>query len=292
MRTLYGAFETGLKAPTGRVYRHEIPGGQLSNLRQQADAVGLAGRFEEVERRTSAPTACSATSSRSRRRARSSATSRCSPSRPAIDFDELERRPGSFDLPDSVIDFLRGGIGTPPGGFPQPFTELALAGRAAAAATARSSTAALAERLQQPGMARRAALAEILFPGPASDFAAARDQFGDVSLIPTPAFFRGLREDEELAIDLAPGVRLLFELEAIGEPDKRGMRTVLVRVNGQLRPVEVRDRSVKATGAQIERADPSQPGPRAGAGDRDRVPARHRRRHASPRATRSRRLRR
>ena len=81
-----------------------------------------------------------------------------------------------------------------------------------------------------------------------------------MSLIPTPAFFRGLREDEELAIDLAPGVRLLFELEAIGEPDKRGMRTVLVRVNGQLRPVEVRDHSVKAAGAQIERADPKRRG--------------------------------
>ena len=63
-----------------------------------------------------------------------------------------------------------------------------------------------------------------------------------------------------MAIDLAPGVRLLYELEAIGEPDKRGMRTVLVRVNGQLRPVEVRDRSVKAAGVQIERADPKRPG--------------------------------
>jgi pyruvate carboxylase len=259
VRTLYGAFETGLKAPTGRVYRHEIPGGQLSNLRQQADAVGLAGRFEEVEK------------AYERANRLLGHVVKVTPSSKVvgdlalfavsagIDFDELERRPGSFDLPDSVIDFLRGGIGTPPGGFPQPFTELALAGRHAQAAPA-PLEASLAARLEQPGGPRRGALAEILFPGPAADFATARAQFGDVSLIPTPAFFRGLREDEELAIDLAPGVRLLFELEAIGEPDKRGMRTVLVRVNGQLRPVEVRDHSVKAAGAQIERADPKRPG--------------------------------
>ena len=259
VRGLYGAFETGLKAPTGRVYRHEIPGGQLSNLRQQADAVGLAGRFEEIER------------AYERANRLLGHVVKVTPSSKVIgdlalfavsagiDFDELERRPASFDLPDSVIDFLRGGIGTPPGGFPQPFTDLALAGRPAAPPPLELD-ASLAERLQQPGAARRGALSEILFPGPAADFATARSQFGDVSLIPTPAFFRGLHEDEELAIDLAPGVRLLYELEAIGEPDKRGMRTVLVRVNGQLRPVEVRDHAVKAAGAPIERADPSRAG--------------------------------
>ena len=147
MRTLYGAFETGLKAPTGRVYRHEIPGGQLSNLRQQADAVGLAGRFEEIEK------------AYERANRLLGHVVKVTPSSKVvgdlalfavsagIDFDELERRPGSFDLPDSVIDFLRGGIGTPPGGFPQPFTELALAGRPAPAAPAELE-ASLAERLR------------------------------------------------------------------------------------------------------------------------------------------------
>jgi pyruvate carboxylase len=100
----------------------------------------------------------------------------------------------------------------------------------------------------------------VLFPGPAREFAAAREQYGDVSLIPTPEFFRGLREEEELAIELRPGVTLLYELEAIGEADARGMRTVLVRVNGQMRPVEIRDRSIEAAGEQIERADPTVPG--------------------------------
>ena len=259
LRTLYAAFETGLKAPTGRVYRHEIPGGQLSNLRQQANAVGLAGRFEEVELAYERANRLLGNIVKVTPSSKVVGDLALFAVAAGIDFDALERAPGSFDLPDSVIDFLRGGIGTPPAGFPQPFTEQALAGRAPASPPARIE-GALAEQLQAPGKPRRAALAEILFPGPAGDFAAAREQFGDVSLIPTPAFFRGLHEQEELAIDLAPGVRLHFELEAIGEPDKRGMRTVLVRVNGQLRPVEVRDRAVEASGVQIERADPRDAG--------------------------------
>lgn len=259
VRGLYGAFETGLKAPTGRVYRHEMPGGQISNLRQQADAVGLAGRFEEVELAYERANGLLGNIVKVTPSSKVVGDLALFAVSTGIDFGELERRPGSFDLPDSVIDFLRGGIGEPPAGFPQPFTELALAGRAPAAPPA-PIEGALAERLAQPGEQRRAALAEILFPGPASDHAAARERFGDVSLIPTPAFFRGLREDEEVAIELAPGVTILYELEAIGEADARGMRTVLVRVNGQLRPVEVRDRAVEAAGAQIARADPSQPG--------------------------------
>ena len=259
LRTLYAAFETGLKAPTGRVYRHQIPGGQLSNLRQQANAVGLTGRFEEVELAYERANRLLGNIVKVTPSSKVVGDLALFAVSAGIDFDALESEPGAFDLPDSVIDFLRGAIGTPPGGFPQPFTELALAGRAPAAPPAQVD-GPLAEQLEQPGQQRRAALSEILFPGPAQDFATAREQFGDVSLIPTPAFFRGLHEREELAIDLAPGVRLHFELEAIGEPDKRGMRTVLVRVNGQLRPIEIRDRSVEAAGAQIERADPREPG--------------------------------
>ncbi|MBB4661358.1 pyruvate carboxylase [Conexibacter arvalis] len=259
VRSMYGAFETGLKAPTGRVYRHEMPGGQISNLRQQADAVGLRGRFEEVEAAYERANALLGNIVKVTPSSKVVGDLALFAVSAGIDFDELEARPASFDLPDSVIDFLRGGLGVPPAGFPQPFTDRALEGRAPAPAPLEVE-GELAERLAQPGAERRAALAEVLFPGPAREFAAAQAEWGDVSLIPTPEFFRGLREDEELAIELGPGVTLLYELEAIGEADARGMRTVLVRVNGQMRPVEVRDRSVDAAGEQIERADPTQPG--------------------------------
>jgi pyruvate carboxylase len=95
-----------------------------------------------------------------------------------------------------------------------------------------------------------------MFPGPFHDQREAREHYGDVSVIPTLPFFYGLREDEEHAIDLEPGVRLVVGLEAIGEPDARGMRTVLTRLNGQLRPIDVRDESIQITSASVERADP------------------------------------
>ncbi|HEY4278432.1 MAG TPA: pyruvate carboxylase [Conexibacter sp.] len=259
VRAMYGAFETGLKAPTGRVYRHEIPGGQISNLRQQADAVGLAGRFEEVELAYERANRLLGNIVKVTPSSKVVGDLALFAVSAGIDFDELERRPGSFDLPDSVIDFLRGGIGEPPGGFPQPFTSLALEGRSPAP-PAPPVEGELAQRLEQPGSSRRTALAEVLFPGPAREFAQAQEHWAEVALIPTPAFFRGLREEEELAIELGPGVTVLYELEAIGEADHRGMRTVLVRVNGQMRPVEVRDRSIEAAGGQIERADPTDPG--------------------------------
>ena len=127
-----------------------------------------------------------------------------------------------------------------------------------------------AAALATPGPARQDALARIMFPGPLEDYHAARARHGDVSLLPTPAFFYGLREDEALPVDLAPGVRVIFELEAISEPDENGIRTVMARVNGQLRPIDVRDRTITVSDP-IERADPQQP--------RTHRRARHRRRH-------------
>jgi pyruvate carboxylase len=158
-----------------------------------------------------------------------------------------------------VLDFLRGALGRPPAGFPQPFTERALSGRPKPPPVPPPAPETLAA-LSHPGAERQFALAELMFPAPLLDYVAARERYGDVSLLPTSAFFYGLRENEALPVDLAPGVRVIFELDAIGEADESGMRTVMARVNGQLRPIDVRDRSIERVVAEIERADPSQPG--------------------------------
>ena len=259
VRSLYGAFESGLPAPTGRVYRHEIPGGQLSNLRQQAAAIGVGDRFEEIE------------AAYERANALLGGIIKVTPTSKVvgdlaifavsagIDLDELEREPEHFDLPDSVLDFLRGALGHPPAGLPQPFTQRALSGRPAPAPPeplGADTLRALAER----GSQRQLALSELLFPGPLRDYLDAYERYGEVSLLPTAAFFYGLREGDALPVDLAPGVRVIFELEAVGEPDESGVRTVMARVNGQLRPLDVRDRSIDVLTEQIERADPSNPG--------------------------------
>jgi pyruvate carboxylase len=259
VRTLYSPYESGLPAPTGRVYRHEIPGGQLSNLRHQAAAIGVGDRFEEIE------------AAYERANALLGGIIKVTPTSKVvgdlaifavsagIDLDELERDPSGFDLPDSVLDFLRGALGRPPAGFPQPFTERALSGRPEPAPAPKLEPETLAA-LAQGGRERQLALSELLFPGPLADYLAARESFGDVSLLPTAAFFYGLDESAALPVDLAPGVRVIFELEAVGEPDESGVRTVMARVNGQLRPLDVRDRSIEVVAVEIERADPSNPG--------------------------------
>jgi pyruvate carboxylase len=259
VRALYAPYEDGLQAPTGRVYRHQIPGGQLSNLRNQAAAIGVGGRFEEIE------TAYEQANRLLGNIIKVTPTSKVVGDlalfavSAGIDFGELERDPSRFDLPESVLDFLRGGLGQPPAGLPQPFTQRALAGRPVPPAPAPLSDEQV-QGLASAGPARRELLAEIMFKGPYDEYLAARARHGDVSLLPTGAFFYGLRDDGELTVELGPGVRVIFELEAIGEPDDNGLRTVMTRVNGQLRPLDVRDRTIAVSAGQVERADSSNPG--------------------------------
>ena len=129
VRRVYAPFESGLPAPTGRVYRHEIPGGQLSNLRQQAIALGLGEKFEQVEAMYAAANDMLGH------------IPKVTPSSKVVgdlalalvglgaDPAEFAENPAKFDIPDSVIGFLSGELGDPPGGWPEPFRTKALEGR-------------------------------------------------------------------------------------------------------------------------------------------------------------------
>ena len=259
VRRTYAPFESGLPGPTGRVYEHEIPGGQLSNLRQQAIALGLGDKFEQVE-------AVYAAADRILGR-----LVKVTPSSKVVgdlalhlvavgaDPAEFASDPQAFDIPDSVIGFLGGELGDPPGGWPEPFRSRALAGRAARAGVTPLSPEDEAE-LAQPGEVRRRRLNHLLFAGPAKEFEQVRQTYGDVSVLDTPTYLYGLEPGEEVAVVLGKGVRLLVGLEAIGTPDERGMRTVMFSLNGQLRPIQVRDRSVDVDVRAAEKADPTQPG--------------------------------
>ncbi|MFI9388909.1 pyruvate carboxylase [Kutzneria sp. NPDC052558] len=251
VRKVYAPFEAGLPSPTGRVYHHEIPGGQLSNLRQQAIALGLGDRFEDIE-------ATYAAADRMLGR-----LVKVTPSSKVVgdlalhlvgagvDPAEFEADPGRFDIPDSVIGFLHGELGDPPGGWPEPFRTKALSGR-----TAPKGVADLSEQ-DVEGLAtdRRATLNRLLFPAPTREFLQHRDAYGDTSVLRSKDWLYGLRPGEEYSVDLGRGVRLLITLEAIGEADERGMRTVMAVLNGQLRPIQVRDRSVAADVPAAEKAD-------------------------------------
>lgn len=259
VRKLYAPFESGLPGPTGRVYHHEIPGGQLSNLRQQAIALGLAHRFEEIE------------DWYARANIMLGRPTKVTPSSKvvgdlalhlvAMDVDpaEFEANPGAFDVPDSVVGFMAGELGDPPGGWPEPFRTKILAGK-----TPHLGEATLSDeqqdRLSQSGAARRDVLNELLFPGPTSEFEALRDKYGDISVIGTKDYLYGLRLGEETVIEVEPGVSLYVSLETISEPDDHGMRTVMISLNGQVRPVSIKDESIKVTVVTAEKADASQAG--------------------------------
>jgi pyruvate carboxylase len=105
------------------------------------------------------------------------------------------------------------------------------------------------------GPKRQATLNRLLFPGPTKEFEVHREAYGDTSRLSANQFFYGLRQGEEHRVQLEPGVELLIGLEAISEADERGMRTVMCIINGQLRPVEARDRSIASTAPAAEKAD-------------------------------------
>jgi pyruvate carboxylase len=241
------------------VYTHEIPGGQLSNLRQQAVALGLADRFEEVE---------SAYAGADRILGR---LVKVTPSSKVVGdlalalvgaaatADDFASEPSAYDIPSSVIDFLRGDLGDPAGGWPEPLRTRALAGRAEPRAVTPLTEQQLAA-LSGSSTDKREMLNRLLFPGPTAEFETHRDSFGDTAQLSTNQYFYGLRQGEEHRVQLEPGVELLIGLEAISEPDPQGMRNVLCILNGQLRPVQIRDRSIETTTRAAEKADRTDPG--------------------------------
>ena len=258
VRRVYAPFESGLAGPTGRVYKHEIPGGQLSNLRQQAIALGLGDRFEQVEdwyaeanRILGRPPKVTPSSKVVGDLALQLAAVNADPA-------DFEQHPEKYDVPDSVVGFMAGELGDLPGGWPEPFRSKVLAGR-----DVRIEVTPVPEHeraaLDIPGTVRQQALNRLLFEQPTRQFQQVRDEYGDLSVVPTVDYLYGLRAGEEHVVPLGRGVNLLVGLEAIGEVDARGIRTVMATMNGQLRPVAVRDRSVVVETKAAEKADRSDP---------------------------------
>jgi pyruvate carboxylase len=258
LRKVYAPFESGLPAPTGRVYHHEIPGGQLSNLRQQAIALGLGDRFEEIEANYAAADRVLGRLVKVTPSSKVVGDLALALVGAGISADEFASDPERFDIPDSVIGFLRGELGDPPGGWPEPLRSKALAGRPPAKPTEELGADDEAV-LAQAGPKRQAVLNRLLFPGPTKEFEAHRELYGDTSGLSANQFFYGLRSGEEHKVRLERGVELLIGLEAISDPDERGMRTVMCILNGQLRPVVVRDRSIASDVPTAEKADRSNP---------------------------------
>ena len=253
VRRLYAPFESGLPGPTGRVYHHEIPGGQLSNLRQQAMALGLGEKFEDIEDMYAAANRILGN------------IVKVTPSSKVVgdlalalvgrgaDPADFEANPAAYDIPESVIGFLNGDLGDPPGGWPEPFRTRALAGRVTRPVETELSSDDAAALAVEP----RRTLNRLLFPGPTRDYEEAVEDFGELTVLNTREFLHGVKPGTEVDVPIERGKGLVLSVQAIGEPDDRGMRQVVCSINGQLRVVVVRDASITSTVAAAEQADPS-----------------------------------
>ena len=164
VRKVYAPFESGLPSPTGRVYDHEIPGGQLSNLRQQAIALGLGEKFEQIEAMYAAASQILGRPTKVTPSSKVVGDLALQLVAAGADPEDFAENPQNYDIPDSVIGFLDGELGDPPGGWPEPFRSKALKGRTVPERDVELSdddSAALDEK----GLLRQRTLNRLLFPG-------------------------------------------------------------------------------------------------------------------------------
>ncbi len=259
VREVYHPFESGLPGPTGRVYKHEIPGGQLSNLRQQAIALGLADHFEKIEDLYAAANQILGRIPKVTPSSKVVGDLALHLAAVGADPADFAENPQNYDIPDSVIGFMAGELGDLPGGWPEPFRTKVLEGKTVNIGVTEVSEADQALLLGS-STERRNTLNRLLFPGPTAQFEQVRETYGDLTSVDTVDYLYGLEQGDEHVVELSPGVQLFVGLEAIGDVDEKGMRNVMTILNGQLRPVSVRDTSVKVTITQAEKADTSRPG--------------------------------
>jgi pyruvate carboxylase len=256
VRKVYAPFESGLPGPTGRVYRHEIPGGQLSNLRQQAIALGLGDRFELVEQMYAAANEILGRPPKVTPSSKVVGDLALHLVAVSADPKDFEENPQNYDIPDSVIGFMAGELGDLPFGWPEPFRTKVLAGK-----KIDISVKPLSEEDQQKlnsgdSKTIRSTLNHLLFPAPTKEFERIRDTYGDLDNVSTLDYLYGLDTETEHVVELRKGLQLFVGLEAIGEADGKGLRNVMTKLNGQLRPVTVRDHSIQITTSSAEKADP------------------------------------
>ncbi len=263
VRQVYAPFESGIPGPTGRVYKHEIPGGQLSNLRTQANALGLGNRFELIEDYYAAVNEILGRPTKVTPSSKVVGDLALHLVGAGVDPHEFAENPRKYDIPESVIGFLQGELGTPPGGWPA-LREKALQDRAPVDHTVGVPAELEGDLTGDDSKARRAALDRLLFPKQYEEFLEHRRTYGITDQLSDRTFFYGLSEGEETLIYYGEveeeKTPLVVRLEAIGDPDEKGMRQVILTVNGQVRPLFVRDESAESTVAEVEKADTSNPG--------------------------------
>jgi pyruvate carboxylase len=257
VRAKYVAFESDFRAGASEVYSHEMPGGQYTNLKEQARSLGLEARWHEVARAyadanmlfgdiVKVTPSSKVVGDLALMMVASGIT-------PADVLDPQK----DVAFPDSVVQMLHGDLGQPPGGWPEALQKKALKGAAPitvrpgsliAPADLEAERAAAAEKTEAE-VDDRALASYLMYPKVYVDFAKAHDTYGPVSVLPTPVFFYGLDVGEEVPVELEKGKTLIVRAQAISEADEQGYRRVFFELNGQPRMVRIIDRAHGDAGA-------------------------------------------
>jgi pyruvate carboxylase len=270
VRTYYAPFDSGPKSGSARLYQHEIPGGQFTNLREQAAAMGLAHRWREVEEMYAEVNQLFGD------------IVKVTPSSKVVgdmtlflmanelhpaDILKLDEK-HDLSLPNSVVEMFSGALGVPPGGWPPKLQKIILRGAAPlkgrpSASLPPADFTEVANSLEKKcghAIGRQDLLSSLLYPDVFAKFDKFRQTYSDVSVLPTPPFFYGLRSGEELTVELEPGKTLIIKFLTSSEPHPDGTRTLFFELNGQPREVNVRDRALRVVERAHPKADPADPG--------------------------------
>ncbi|MCA8959801.1 MAG: pyruvate carboxylase, partial [Planctomycetes bacterium] len=267
VREVYAPFESGLKSGSSDVYEHEMPGGQYTNLKFQANALGLEGRWTAIKHAYAAANRLLGD------------IVKVTPSSKVVgdlaqfmvqndlDEDDVRAQAATLSFPSSVVDFMRGAIGHPVGGFPEPFRTDVLKGLTPFEGRPGSELPPVDFDALREELTRRHRhepnetdlLSATLYPEVFEAFMEHQDLYSDLSVVPTRAFLAPLDPGEEISIEIQRGKRLIVKFETVGEIDARGRRPVFFELNGQPRTIMIPDRTAVTETVRREKADPQRP---------------------------------
>ena len=268
VRLFYAPFDTAPKTGSAEVYLHEMPGGQYTNLKEQAAGMGLAHRWPEIARTYAEVNLLFGD------------IVKVTPSSKVVGdmtmflitrgikpADVVNLEPGSVPWPASVIDMLAGGLGQPIGGWPKQVQAVILGKQKPVKGRPGAGIAALNLKKTKEEVAakhKRDAsdddlYSHLMYPEVFAEFAKFQRDYSDVSVLPTPAFFYGLRPGEDISVDIEEGKTLFIKLVNIGATDKDGRRQVTYELNGITRETAILDKSVTVKTKARVKADPADP---------------------------------
>lgn len=266
-RRLYAPFESDIRSGTAEVYLHEMPGGQYTNLRQQARSLGIDGHWDQVCEAYAAVNMMfgdivkvTPTSKVVGDMALMMVTSGLTPA------DVLDPNK-EIAFPDSVVQLFKGELGFPPGGFPEALSRKVLkgasplrgrAGAAMAPADLPKEKATVEAKIGRE-ISDDELASYLMYPKVFTDYALFEKAYGDVSVLPTPVFYWGLAPGQEISIEVERGKNLVLRVLALAEPDEQGERKIFFELNGQPRTVRIKDKSVAPARPPQPKADPQDP---------------------------------